>query len=68
MLGPADLVDADLEEFIETARVGLVGDPRAQIRPIVSQSTRTRRVIVVASHLVASHATSDSKSAVNPER
>src|SRR5450755_3359790 len=38
------------------------------IRPTVSQSIRTRRVIVVWSVRVASQATSASKSQVNPER
>jgi hypothetical protein len=39
---------------------------RLMIRPTVSQSTRTIRLIVVLSVRVASHATSCSKSRVNP--
>jgi hypothetical protein len=66
LLAPGHLVDPDLEQVLQP--VGSSSSPltRLMIRPTVDQSIRTSRLTVVLSALLASHATSCSKSRVNP--
>jgi len=66
-LAPRDLVDADLEQLVETVGVKPSATTRAQIAPTVCQAIRTSCVTAVLSILVASHATRSSKSRVKPD-